>query len=73
MLYSVAVDSRGLYADYTDLLIVSASSDVTAREKAEDFIQENDSRREILSSESYIYILGDEAKVIGRLINTDEE
>ncbi len=73
MLYSVAVDSLGRLSDYSETLIVYAKDVFEARDTAERFVGQADYGREILSSEAYSLGPWDAPKVIGRLINTDEE
>jgi hypothetical protein len=73
MIYVVTVDSRGFSADWIDNLIVSSHTAWEAKDKAEEFILEEHPTREILSSEAYSLYIPDEAKVLGRLRNTDEE
>ncbi len=71
MFYTVAVDSRGFSADYSDLLLVVADATWEAKQLAEDFIQDTYPGREILSSEAYVYGNAQNG-VIGRALNEDE-
>ncbi len=71
MLFSVAVDSRDRTADYSALYIVVASNTMEAKDVAETHV-ESVLNREILSSEAYPLTL-DTPRILGRMLDTDEE
>ena len=72
-LYTVSVDSRGFSADWNDILIVLAHDEADAKSLAERQVEESRGVIEILSSEAYLLPFTGDARVIGRLLNTDEE
>ena len=70
--YSVSVQSSSYSTDWNDVLIVLASAEWEAKELAETFVR-GQRMNDVHVAQTEAYLLTGESRVMGRLINTDEE